>query len=239
MKKIYLTLFLVISLLLPAQVEKIKIQKETDSIPEEKLPKETPDDPELPSYATLNLTYWSRAYTHSFYDRLNSTKNFLASLGPQYAGFGFSGYDMPVNRSSTWTSMMFFNEVVPQTISINDTPTKLNGFAFTLGFGKSLYTRKRNLGISLYFIGFNTGRLTLQNDSMGKQKNQFFSPSISIEPKVIYKRISLSVLISYEHDISKAGWMKVGRNTSELFEGFDQSCISSFISLGYQLRSER
>jgi hypothetical protein len=113
--------------------------------------------------------------------------------------------------------------------------TKFSGYAFGFGLGPSLSTLKRNLNLNLYF-GFNSGRTTLSKNDVITQKNQFFSPKVTIQTKFIVKQIALSFIIEYEYDISNPIWRQTifERKEPHLLKPFNQNCLTGIVSLGYR-----
>jgi hypothetical protein len=62
------------------------------------------------------------------------------------------------------------------------------------------------------------------------------SPKISIQPKVIIKRISISAMFEAEFDVSDPAWKKpiFERKDSYLLQPFHQTCYTGLISIGYK-----
>jgi hypothetical protein len=103
------------------------------------------------------------------------------------------------------------------------------------GVGPSLSNPKKTINLNLYF-GFNTGRSILAKNDFISQKNQFFSPKISLQPKFIIKRIAISLIVEAEYDISNPAWRqpKFERKGNYLLRPFNQTCITGLVSLGYK-----
>ena len=83
--------------------------------------------------------------------------------------------------------------------------TTLSGFIIGGAAGAAFSNLKKTLTLNIY-LGFNTGRTTLINNEYISQNNPFFSPKISIQPKVIIKRFAISLIAEAEYDVSNPAW---------------------------------
>jgi hypothetical protein len=225
MKKLILIFCLLFYSQVFSQAKKIKIKKE----------KEEAVTPIYYNQLTLDLYYGNRVYDKSYYGQINSINKIDQKLPPAIIGFGFSGY----NHLFKTRIMVFqanYYKLIPSRIMIEDTlNTKFSGYAFGFGLGPSLSTLKRNLNLNLYF-GFNSGRTTLSKNDVITQKNQFFSPKVTIQTKFIVKQIALSFIIEYEYDISNPIWRQTifERKEPHLLKPFNQNCLTGIVSLGYR-----
>lgn len=234
MNKLLLLLYILFSLNCFSQAKKIKIKK---------MEKEKPVKAEFYNHASLDLYYGNRVYDKSYYNQINAIDNIDLKTPPTFVGIGFSGYPahvVAINRTSLNIKWMLWQgnyyKIIPNQITIEDSlNTKLSGYAVGLGFGAALATRKENLSLTAY-IGFNTGRTTLSKNEFISQKNQFFAPKITIQPKFIVKQIALSFIVECEYDISNPMWRQTifERKEPHLLKPFNQTCLTGIVSLGYR-----
>lgn len=214
-----------------SQVEKIKIKKTEEEKPKDK--KETPED-NFNSTISLDVVYGQKVFAKSFYRQLNTfdSLNFKSPL--KFIGVGLSGHSFAVNARSSFAIIMYFNFIVPQPIKINDTiSTKVKGFAYNLGWGKALLGPKRKLTLG-FFVGFNTGYTKSKSPELGKQVNPFFSPKIALQPRVCIKKITFSLILDCEYDITNPKWRSFkSSKQSESIKGFNQTGLSLIGSIGW------
>lgn len=194
MHKLLLLLFTTCLIPVAAQVNKIKVEKEK------------PPAPKFYHQITLDVYYGKRIYSNNYYNQLNTVEHTSLSTPPSVVGFGISGYDHLIPRSSRLRSLINYYKVIPATVNIQDSlSTTLSGFVCGLAVGPSFSNLKKTLNLNIY-LGFNTGRTTLINNEYISQKNPFFSPKISIQPKVIIKRFAISLIAEAEYDVSNPAW---------------------------------
>ncbi len=230
MHKLLLLLFILFSDSYFSQPTKIKVKKE----------KPKTDRPVVAEHyhnQSLDFYYGYRVYDKSYYNQINSIdKKIDTKLPLQIVGVGFSGHDYAVARSGNVTAQINYYKVIPTRIMIQDSlRTKISGYALGLGVGYGLANLKKTISIAGY-IGFNTGRTTLSKNEYISQKNQFFSPKITIQPKFIIKHISISLIIEAEYDVTNPGWNRpiFERKDHYLLQPFHQNCFTGLISLGYK-----
>ncbi len=233
MTKLLLLLCVFFSFSCFSQAKKIKIKKEKEK---EKVKATT-----IPyHHGTLDLYYGIRIYDKSYYNQLNSISNVNHKQPPNFVGIGYSGYRFNIGRGGWIRSFlveMNYYKILPTKIFIEDSlNTKFSGFAYGFGIGNGLRTSNQRLSISAY-IGFNTGRTTLSKNEFITQKNQFFSPKITIQPKVIIKRFVISLIAEAEYDISNPAWKQTlfERKEPHLLLPFHQTCLTGIVSIGYWL----
>lgn len=230
MHKLLLLLFILFSGSYFSQPTKIKVKKE----------KPKTDRPVVAKHyhnQSLDFYYGYRVYDKSYYNQINSIdKKIDTKLPLQIIGVGFSGHDYAVARSGNVTAQINYYKVLPTRVMIQDSlRTKISGYALGLGVGYGLANFKKTISIAGY-IGFNTGRTTLSKNEYISQKNQFFSPKITIQPKVIIKHISISLIIEAEYDVTNPGWNRpvFERKDPYLLKPFHQNCFTGLISIGYK-----
>lgn len=213
-----------------AQTTKIKIKKEEPK-------KDKPVVAEYYHNGSIDLYYGYRVYHKSYYNQINSLdKKIDPNLPLQFIGIGVSGYNHTVNMRSRIYDQINYYKIIPTRVMIEDSlNTKISGYVIGCGFGYGIGNAKKTLSLSGY-IGFNTGRTTLSKNEYISQKNQFFSPKIMIQPKVIIKHIAISVIFEAEYDITNPGWNRpvFERKDPYLLKPFHQNCVTGLVSIGYK-----
>ena len=131
---------------------------------------------------------------------------------------------------------------LPQRISINDSLTvKSRGFNFGLTFlGLDAFPKSKYFDLVFNF-GFDAGRILLTSPGI-HQRNLYFAPKISIQPKVRMGPVALSVCAEYGYDLTKDKWRKTWfgpKHQNNLIPYSNKigglSGISWFVTLGYVL----
>jgi len=221
-----LLVLLFTTLLIPAlaQVSRIKVEKEK------------PPAPKFYHQVTLDLYYGNRIYINNYDNQLNTVEHASLSSPPSVVGFGISGYDHLFPRSRRLRTLANYYKVIPATVKIQDSlSTTLSGFVCGLAVGPSFSNLKKTLNLNIY-LGFNTGRTTLINNDYISQKNAFFSPKISIQPKVIIRRFAISFIAEAEYDVSNPIWKakRWNKKAAHPLSSFNQTCYTGIISIGYR-----
>ncbi len=131
---------------------------------------------------------------------------------------------------------------LPQRISLSDSLTaKSGGFNFGLTFlGLDAFPRAKNFDL-IFNLGFDAGRILLTNPGM-KQRNLYFAPKLSIQPKVKMGPVALSICAEYGYDLTKDKWRKTwfGPGHQNNLVPYStkiggMSGLSWFVTLGYVL----
>jgi hypothetical protein len=224
MHKLLLFLFTACFIHTTAQVNKIKIEKEK------------PPAPKFYNQTTLDLYYGNRVYINNIYRQLNTVERTSLSTPPAVIGAGISGHDHPFGARSRYSSILNYYKVIPATVMIEDSlKVTLSGFVAGVGAGAVFSNLKKTLNLNIY-LGLNTGRTTLINNEYISQKNPFFSPKISIQPKVIIRRFAISLIVEAEYDVSNPAWKAKRWNKKEAhpLSSFNQTCYTGIISIGYR-----
>jgi hypothetical protein len=232
MKKTLLLLYILTPFCVFSQTTKIKIKKEKEEKVKPKIETEN-----RPHGVTIDLYYGNRVFKKNYYDQFNSTKKLDLNSPPRVIGIGFSGYNTPVNRNLNFVSQGNYYKILPVNIYISDSlKTKFSGYVLGLGLGFGISTLNRNLSMDIY-VGFNTGRTTLSKNEFISQKNQFFSPKVSVQPKIIIKRIAISLMVEAEFDVTNPAWKQTifEKKEPHLLQPFNQTCITGLVGLGYRL----
>ncbi|MES2514878.1 MAG: hypothetical protein V4580_12070 [Bacteroidota bacterium] len=231
MKKLLLLLSMLFSVYAFSQAKKIKVKraKENTKVAKSKGPHH---------HGTLDFYYGNRIFNENYYNQLNTIQNMNINQAPRIVGLGYSGYRYSIGRSFGLYSQMNYYKLIPEKIIIEDSlSTKLSGFVYGFGLGTGLYSADQKLSITAY-LGFNTGRTTLSKNEFITQKNQFFSPKITLQPKIIIKNFVISLIAEAEYDISNPAWKQTVFEKKEphLLIPFHQTCFTAIVSIGWWLR---
>lgn len=191
---------------------------------------------ETASYS-YDVSFGNKIYNNSFYSQLNTFTKADISIPTQFIGIGISGAFWAGSKSKSfkYDGHIYFNQIVPQKIRLNDTLAPLiTGNCLSMGFGKDLLSKTNTVDI-IISGGFNMGRIRLYGKEITNQKNFYFSPKISIQPKVKIKSISFSIRGDYEYDISNPNWKKLyfSKENPIILNKFNQSGLSLFFCVGY------
>ena len=160
---------------------------------------------------SLDIVYGTRLFNNEFYSQVNTQRNFSFNRPVQVAGIGSSGViSMSGRYGTSWIGgHIAYCQVIPQKIAINDTVScNLNGYLYSMTLaGIDIFSRSKTFAL-LASAGFNTGRLRLHGNEWARQKNPFFSPKFTLQPKIRMRMLVLSVRAEYEWDISSPNWRR-------------------------------
>lgn len=183
--------------------------------------------------SSLDLIYGFKSFQSNFYGQLSGLNHINTKLPLQFAGIGYSGA-LETNRTYTFYGQMSYCQILPQSFYVHDSlKCTLGGFIYSaFVWGKRLNLNQFNVLLSL---GFNTGRLRLYDGEFANQKNPFFSPKISLQPKLALWRLVLSVRADYEFDISRPGWRRTlfSKGPTIELDRLRQSGLTLFFCLGW------
>jgi len=190
------------------------------------------------SIASYDLLYGTRLFNNNFYDQFNTIDNYVYGIPIQLIGLEFSG-ELSVTRGAyKYFGHLSYSQVVPQNVIINDSLRgNINGFIFSFSvFGWNLIPKSKIFNI-LLSGGFNTGRLRFSKNELLKQKNPFFSPNLTLHPKLAVGKVVLSLRADYEIDISSNRWRRTisAKGNTIPLNTFNQSGATLFLCLGYKL----
>lgn len=180
---------------------------------------------------SLDLTYGYRFFNSSFYNQLNSTNHFDYKLPVQLVGVEISD-NYFANKYVDYYGHISYSQVIPQTIQLQNTSCKINGFVFGVDYGISVGTTKKFK--VLIGGGFNTGRLKLYKSKQIDLKNPFFSPKVCVQPKIAIKKLVLSLRAEYDFDISNTAWeRKSATSVNKIsISNFKQNCFTALFCIG-------
>ena len=189
---------------------------------------------------SLDLIYGNRSFKNNFYNRTNTLDNYKFGAPVQIAGIGYSGRIEVDGRYGEGYiyGHWYYTQVVPQKVTINDSvKCNLNGYMVSfsiLGLGMFKSSSVFHLMLS---SGFNTGRLRLHGNEWARQKNPFFSPSLTLQPRFLIGRMVLSLIAEYEFDISSPNWRRTyfaTKNKIDL-QKFRDTGATVYLCLGFNL----
>lgn len=158
---------------------------------------------------SVDVIYGHYLLKNSFNSNFNSQNDFSFSNPIQTLGVSLSGAYTREHRHD-YAIHFSYSQVIPQQILVNDSiKSKINGFVLGVNmFGIDLLPKSK-IANCIVSLGFNTGRFRISGNEFKQQKNPFFSPTLSIQPKIRIGPIVLSVRGDYGFDISKSNWRSV------------------------------
>jgi hypothetical protein len=184
--------------------------------------------------SSLDVYYGYRIQSQNFHNQLNILNDFNFNRPLQTVGVGLSG-NFVLSRNGNFKGHFIYSQIVPQTISIQDTLTsRITGFVFSFAYGGAILTPSEKFGLT-YYIGLNAGRIKINGAESLKQKNPFFSPKIGIQPKIRMGRLALIMTIEYEYDISKRNWKSTNSSNTEKYDlkMLRQTAFTGQVGIGY------
>jgi hypothetical protein len=157
---------------------------------------------------SFDIIFGPRLFKSNFYNQVNTLDKYSFNSPLHLIGIGYSGRF--TFERSTWLNFAghtSYAQIIPSQLIINDTiKCNINGFIFSVCvLGWDFFPKSKNFHL-LFSGGFNTGRLRLDGNELTRQKNLFFSPKLSLQPKIAIGKIILSVRGDYEWDISSKYW---------------------------------
>jgi len=182
---------------------------------------------------SIDLLYGKQLYLNNFYSQLNTIERYSSKMPVQTIGIGLSGSYVRNKRHPIATHYTY-SKVVPQKIQLSDTISCIiNGNSFSANFGYDFF-QKSKIANLLFTFGYSFGKLKLTSENWKWKKNGFFSPNISLQPKIKIKLLSLSLRVDYNFDTSHTYWKAKYKINQEkyILETFRQSGISVFICIG-------
>jgi hypothetical protein len=215
---------------LAAQNGTIKIKKPEPEKP--KPAKDTTDERPI-----FELFYGYKLLRNDFHQQFNTSEKFKFGAPLQLVGFGLSTEAGHINRSADGYIHMFYNQVIPQSISINDSlSSKITGGIFSLALGQSIPRRISKLYLNV-FLGFNAGRLRVYGKDGLQQKNPFFAPKLGLQSKLYLGKFSIGLLVEADYDISKTSWRRTlsAKGEQTTIDKFRQEGITTLLSISYRI----
>lgn len=188
--------------------------------------------------ATVDLYYGYNAYTNNYYNQLSTINNIDIKKPFSIISIGMTEYLK--KRSYQSPRFSFF---IPSKVTVSDTlKFKITGFSFDHNYAFDLIKNssdksKKKLLYLMIGIGYTAGQVYLTKNDFYKQKNPFFAPKLTLQPRVRIGKIIFSLTFDYRYDVSKDIWKKTKFNPKEVatINGFKHSSITGLFSIGYCL----
>lgn len=188
--------------------------------------------------SSIDIVFGSKLYFHSFYNALNNIDTYRLNEPVELVGVSHTGR-MYLTRGKDFDGHFSYTQILPSPIQLSDSlRPKIGGFVFGFSYGKDLLRTSKLFDV-IFGIGLNTGRLKLNDMASIHQKNPFFAPKLSLQPKINLNRIALAFRIEYEYDISRSTWL-YQKSRPNLYDGvnsFNQTSLTCFFSIGYILNN--
>lgn len=184
--------------------------------------------------SSLDLVIGGKLYSRSFYGALNAFDSYSICSPVQFMGIAHSGR-MHLTRGKDFDGHFSYCQILPKRIHLNDTVHPvLSGFVFGFNYGKDLFKASKVID-AIVGIGFNTGRLKLNDKVSVNRKNPYFAPKLSLQPKINLNKIAISIRIEYEYDISRSNWFYRSNRSNRYVDvkSFNQTSLTCFASIGY------
>ena len=111
--------------------------------------------------------------------------------------------------SRSFAGQINFSQVIPQDITVNNS---INGKLTGQTFGSSMYGFDVFPKVGAFDLimdfGCNAGRLRIYGDTLIKQKNPYFAPSVSQTTRICVGKFALHIRGTYDYDITRKAWRR-------------------------------
>ena len=187
----------------------------------------TPIDPAIEISAGYRLTQ------NDFYGELNSLSSFKFGRPMLLVGVTISDH-FARNAGSAFRKVSF-NQILPQSITINDTiNTELRGFIFGAGAGSNLFRKSKKLHVYLG-LGVNVGRIKLYQKDVINKTIPIITPKIILKPTFFFGRFYLDLNIEYDYDFINSKWKNHENNPSNNFtlKKLNYTSLTAAVGIGY------
>lgn len=163
-----------------------------------------PIDPAIEVSAGYRMTQ------NDFYGQLNSLSNFSTSRPMFLVGITISDH-FARNAGSAFRKVTF-NQIMPQSISVNDTiNTKIRGFICGAGAGSNLFRKSKKFHLYLG-LGVNVGRIKLYKKDYINKLIPIITPKLIMKPTFFFNRFYVDLNIEYDYDFINSKWKNIGDN---------------------------
>ena len=155
-------------------------------------------EPAHHSITAFEVYYSSKVLNNQFYNSFNQIDHINFNQPLHEIGIGLSGRITTTGSSyddshHTFDGHLSFKTIVPIQLAINDTiNSTLSSSTLSFHCGKDLFYSLANFDL-IVSGGLDLGRITLKNVDFKTMKNPFFSPVISITPRVKINRFVMSL----------------------------------------------
>lgn len=158
---------------------------------------------------SIDIIYGNYLFRNNFDDQFNTIENLSLGSPVQTIGLSLSGAYTRYKKH-LYAVHYSYSQIIPQRIVINDSiSSKINGFILSVNMLGIDLLPKSKIANCIVSFGFNTGRFRISGNEYIQQKNPFFSPTLSLQPKIRVGPIVFSIRGDYGFDISKKGWRSV------------------------------
>ncbi len=186
-------------------------------------------------FNSTDIIYGNVFLEKNFNNQLNTLQNHQLLKPLQTIGISSAG-NLKFNRKKESDVYVTYSQIIPQDIDLTSgMHGKINGFIF--GFpiiSKKLFPKSHNFNMFTYF-GINTGRIRISGDNFTSQKNPFFCPTISIQPRIRIKKTVLSFRAEYSVDVSNKLWRSLHFTKQKgdiSLPNFSQSGLNLYVTFG-------
>jgi hypothetical protein len=183
----------------------------------------------------MEVTYGYRIYQSGFYGHFNTTDQFSLQKPAQTIGVIWCGTWRTGKRNAE--ACIYYHQIIPSTITIQDSlSAKTSGYVAGLTGNFDLFKQSRTFDL-IIAPGFSFGRNRIYGADNLKLKNYFFCPKLSLQPRVLIRKITASVALEYEYDITNPHWKSTwfsGKKGKAELQKFRQSCIVLNVGIGYR-----
>lgn len=157
--------------------------------------------------SSIDVIYGQKYFQNHVVDiTLNSLDQSSFGHPISYIGVGRTEL-LEVNRKYLLPVSLNIGVFLPQKVTIQDTISgRVSGFNFGITVaGVDVFMQKRWIDLILG-AGFKAGRIRLYDHPSLEHGNGYFSPFVSLNPRINIGRISIQFKAEYELDLSRAEW---------------------------------
>ncbi|HEV7230720.1 MAG TPA: hypothetical protein VGO45_05295, partial [Bacteroidia bacterium] len=175
--------------------------------------------------------------SNHFYGQFNTLGSSSFNRPLQFVGVDFVAYFS--ESPNAGTNHVSYCQIIPQEIIVqNKIKVNVTGFITSFEMGKVIVGGLKHFELSLTG-GANTGRLRLYGNDSLREKNPFFSPVVSIKPRIKLGKLVLSLRLDYEYDISGENWRRIyfAKLPQVNLNTLNQTGFSWLLGLGYTWES--
>ena len=187
---------------------------------------------------SVDLMYGTRLLKTNAISNYNTLNNYSFGNHLQFIGISQSGINREQGKKGSFFQTGYYAQVIPHKVEIYDTITaKVNGFIYHVGIATANLTGNSDMFFALLTVGFSTGRLRIKSGDELRQKNPFFAPSLTLQPKLRLGKLVLSITGEYAIDVSKKTWKKTTFAEDGQIElaPFDWSGAALYFGIGMSL----
>lgn len=182
-----------------------------------------------------DLIYGNVFLKQNFNNQLNTIQNHQFFKSLQTIGFSSLGNYL-LNKKTSLTGPITYSQIIPLNVNLsNGQSGRINGFILGLNIlGKNLLPNSNSFNI-IASIGVNTGRIRISGDDFTTQKNPFFCPTITIQPRIKIKKMVLALRAEYSFDLSSSLWRSLNITKSKgaiTLPNYSQTGLNLYFLIG-------